>query len=134
MIARHWNDRLIRLSIFAAVAAVGVLAARPAAAADLAKLDTSLKLIPADAAFYSSMLRNREQFEAIKNSNAWAKIMEMPVVQMGLFLYNAQVETPDSGPAQVGSRPEQPRNPQDHRSGGRHGFGRGLRLWRQGLY
>ena len=80
---------------------IGRAAPRPAAADDLAKLDTSLKLIPADAAFYSSMLRNREQFEAIKNSKAWAKIVELPVVQFGLAMYNMQVQSPDSIPAQM---------------------------------
>ena len=73
----------------------------PSPAGELDKLDTSLKLIPDDAAFYSSMMRNREQFEAIAKSNAWAKIMEMPVVQMGLSLYNMQLANPDSSPAKI---------------------------------
>jgi hypothetical protein len=50
-------------------------------AADLDKIDSSLKLIPADAAFYSSMLRNREQFDIIAKSKAWARLTDMPVVQ-----------------------------------------------------
>ena len=99
MFARQWNHRWVRFLVFVALVAFGMLAARPLAAADLAKLDTSLKLIPADAAFYSSMLRNREQFEAVKNSKAFAKIMEMPVVQMGLTMYNMQAQSPGTGPA-----------------------------------
>ncbi len=67
-------------------------AVQPAAAGELDKLDTSLKLIPADAAFYSSMLRNREQVEAFLHSNAWEKIKSMPLVQMGLAMYNAQAQ------------------------------------------
>ena len=102
MVARHWSSRLARLAILAvALAAAGWLAGPVAAAGELDKLDTSLKLIPEDAAFYSSMLRNREQFEAIRNSNAWAKVREMPVVQMGLSLYQAQLGTPGSGPAKL---------------------------------
>ena len=102
MVARHWSSRLARLSVLAvALTAAGWLAGPVAAAGELDKLDTSLKLIPEDAAFYSSMLRNREQFEAIRNSNAWAKVWEMPVVQMGVSLYQAQLGTPGSGPAKL---------------------------------
>jgi hypothetical protein len=108
MIARLWKNRFVRFSIFVMLTALATAAARPAAAADLDKLDTSLKLIPADAAFYSSMLRNREQVEAIKNSKAWAKIMEMPVVQFGLLMYNAQAQSPGSGPAQLQAVLENP--------------------------
>ncbi len=67
-------------------------AVEPAAAGELDKLDTSLKLIPADAAFYSTMLRNREQVEAFLHSNTWEKIKSMPSVQMGLAMYNAQAQ------------------------------------------
>ena len=61
-------------------------------AGELDKLDTSLKLIPADAAFYSSMLRNREQIDAFLHSNAWEKLKSMPSVQMGLAMFNAQAQ------------------------------------------
>ena len=67
-------------------------AIQPAAAGELDKLDTSLKLIPADAAFYSSMLRNREQLDAFLHSNAWEKLKSMPSVQMGLAMFNAQAQ------------------------------------------
>ena len=56
----------------------------------------SLDIVPADAAFYSVMLRNREQFEAIVNSKAFAKIKDLPYVQMGLGMYNMQAADPDS--------------------------------------
>ena len=56
-------------------ASAGIWPAITAArAGDLEKLDTSLKLIPADAAFYSSMLRNREQIEMFLQSKAFAKL------------------------------------------------------------
>ena len=108
MTVRRWRYRLVRLSILVALTALVVAAARPAAAGDLAKLDTSLKLIPADAAFYSSMLRNREQFEAVKNSNALAKVLEMPIVQLGLTMFNAQVQTPGSPLADLQTMLENP--------------------------
>jgi len=92
--------------ILIAIATVAFVAASFAglpvmAASPLDKLDSSLKLIPEDAAFYSSLLRNREQFEILQKSNAWAKIQQMPVVQMGLSLYRAQVADPNSGPAKI---------------------------------
>lgn len=65
-------------------------------AAELQKLDTSLRLIPHNAAFYSSMLRNREQIEAIANSRAWAKLMASPYVQMGWAIYREQAADPSS--------------------------------------
>ena len=61
----------------------------------------SLELVPENAAFYSSMLRNREQFEAITNSRAWAKLKAMPIVQMGMALYNLQAANPDSPPGRL---------------------------------
>ena len=56
----------------------------------------SLDVVPADAAFYSAMLRNREQFDAVVNSKAFAKIKALPYVQMGLDCYQAQAADPDS--------------------------------------
>jgi hypothetical protein len=73
----------------------------PASAGTLEKLDTSLRLVPANAAFYSSMLRNREQVEAVLKSRAWARLMEMPAVQMGLAMLKAQSEEPGSPVAQA---------------------------------
>ncbi|MBN2579573.1 MAG: hypothetical protein JXB10_11335 [Pirellulales bacterium] len=67
-----------------------------AAAGDLEQLDASVKLVPGDAAFYSSMLRNREIVENILESNAWTKLMNLPVTQLGLKdlrLYAADPQT-----------------------------------------
>jgi hypothetical protein len=47
--------------------------------ADLEQVNGSLKQIPADAAFYSSSLRNGEQYQAVVNSRAWAKLTSLPV-------------------------------------------------------
>ncbi len=76
-------------------------AATAAGETALEKLDASLKLIPADAAFYSSMLRNREQFESFLQSNAFAKLKELPVTQMGLQMFRAEAANPQSEVAQA---------------------------------
>ena len=56
---------------FACVAAALLATSLPAASgADIA--DTGLSMIPADAAFVSSSLRLREQYDAIVASNAFA--------------------------------------------------------------
>ena len=95
MAARPWMRRAGGWAAAALLAAVCAGAVAPAAADDLQKLDASLKLVPADAAFYAAMLRNREQFDAVVNSRAWAKLMELPVVQMGLTMYRMQAADGD---------------------------------------
>ena len=92
----HHQSWTILAAALIALSAWQLPAVQPAAAGELDKLDTSLKLIPADAAFYQSMLRNREQVEALLHSNAWAKIMSMPSVQMGLAVYHAKAQEPGS--------------------------------------
>ena len=64
------------------VAVVALLASPPARAAEFDKLDVpSLKEIPADAAFYSATLRNKEQLNLVLNSKAWKKFAGLPGVQ-----------------------------------------------------
>lgn len=101
MFSRLRNRLPLGLVTVAALAALTLSCVQPLAAADLSQLDTSLKVVPADVAFYSTMLRNREQFEAIKNSNAWAKIVQMPVVQMGLAMYGMQAQSPGTPAAKA---------------------------------
>lgn len=72
-----------------------------APAASLEELDVSLKWIPADAAFYSTMLRNQEQIEIIGQSKAWAKLMAMPVVQEGLKKFEEAASDPENPAAKV---------------------------------
>ena len=57
---------------------------------------SSLDIVPDDAAFYSAMLRNREQFDTIAKSKAWAKIQALPGYQMGMGLYQMQAANPGS--------------------------------------
>lgn len=58
-------------------------------AADTVRESTSLKFAPANAAFYASYLRNGEQWNAFAKSNAYAKLMSMPAVQLGLAQVSA---------------------------------------------
>ncbi len=76
-----------------AACALLLAAAAPARAAGPVP---SLDIVPADAAFYSVSLRNREQFDAVVNSNAFAKIMALPYVKMGLGFLQMQAAQPDS--------------------------------------
>ncbi|MEZ6038858.1 MAG: hypothetical protein R3C20_00030 [Planctomycetaceae bacterium] len=46
--------------------------------------ESSLSLIPADAAFFSSSLRMKEQLDIFLNSNAFQKIQSQPLVMMGM--------------------------------------------------
>jgi hypothetical protein len=74
------------------LALAGVLLAcvsMPARAEDK-KIDSSLSLIPADAAYYSAMLRNREQLDAAAKSKAWAKIKGLPAYQMAMAALKQQ--------------------------------------------
>ena len=75
-----------KVSLFGGLLAVAafLLAASVQAPARAAQPVASLDVVPADAAFYSALLRNREQYEAIVNSKAFAKIKDLPYVQMGL--------------------------------------------------
>lgn len=69
----------LRVTLAIGLGAAVVLA--PARAADPKRAEASLKLIPADAAFYFASLRNREQVEIIVKSNAWKQLTALPFVQ-----------------------------------------------------
>ena len=72
-----------------------------AQAGNLEKLDSSLKLVPDDAAFYVAGLCGGEQIKAIGQSRAWVRLKAMPVVQMALGLYQIQLAMADSIPARI---------------------------------
>jgi len=63
------------------LAAVILLAGAAAPARADLKKDTSLAVIPADAAFYASSLRNKEQIDLFYNSNAYKTLRELPFVK-----------------------------------------------------
>lgn len=75
---------------------LGLLAAYPATPLVADELEeSSIRLIPADAAFYGASLRNGEQIKAIAESNAWKKLMNMPSVQQGIGMLKGKLEDPD---------------------------------------
>ena len=84
--------------LLAALAAWAFLAGS-APAADPAGPATSLKLIPADAAFCSIMLRNKEQLNLVANSRAWAKLWALPSVQQAWTAVQTQYNDPNGNMA-----------------------------------
>ncbi|HEY4761498.1 MAG TPA: hypothetical protein VIH42_13030, partial [Thermoguttaceae bacterium] len=104
----HQPGRMVFAAAFIVLLVGGWLAIQPAMAGELDKLDTSLKLIPANASFYSSMLRNREQIEILLNSNAWEKIKSISLIQQNLALLNSQFDQPGSPAAQLRAAMENP--------------------------
>src|SRR5258708_20764855 len=82
----------------AAVALLGATFVQPqfAQAQSLDKLDASIKIIPENAAFYCSMLRNKEQIEIVAKSKAWAKLMSIPSIQQGWEMANAEWGNPNA--------------------------------------
>lgn len=63
------------------------------------KLHNALDFVPADASFFSSSLRLREQWDIAANSRAWQKLKNLPAVQMFWPLLQFQINQPD-GPLQ----------------------------------
>src|SRR6516162_3206444 len=85
----------------------GLVSVGPVQAGDVSKVDCSLKFIPADAAFYTTMLRNQEQMDIVTNSKAWAKLRSMPAVQLGLMAMRSQSNNPQVAPfMQIFQQPE----------------------------
>ena len=66
------------------VALVGLLLPSRLLAEKPLRETTSLAFVPADVSFYAASLRNREKLEAVMGSKAFAAIMDMPLVKMGI--------------------------------------------------
>ena len=77
--------RLWSIAILAALVLGGPLSAQ-----ELADQAKSLALVPADATTYSVMLRNREQWQALTRSVAWARLNALPVVKKGWDLLHEE--------------------------------------------
>jgi hypothetical protein len=54
---------------------------RHSMAAELVEQAHSLRMVPQDAAYYSASLRLKEQFDVLLESKAYAKLMEIPLIQ-----------------------------------------------------
>jgi hypothetical protein len=87
---RSWERKFPLAVVWAGVLSAGLLQGLPARAAETGRASSSLQFIPADAAFYCTMLRNREQLEAVLHSNAWARIKALPFVQAGWAMAKIQ--------------------------------------------
>jgi hypothetical protein len=80
--SRPWISRCRLTGLTAlAVLASALVFQQPAPAQSLSKIDSAIQEMPADTAFFASMLRNGEQFKVIAGSKAWAKLTSLPFVQ-----------------------------------------------------
>ena len=94
---RRLDRGLMRKVSLAGILLAGLPAARPLAAAPPAALaDSGMATVPADAAFFSSALRIREQYDRIMGSKAATAIRELPAVARGLASWEEQREMPGS--------------------------------------
>jgi hypothetical protein len=64
--------------------------------------------VPESAAFYHATLRLGEQWNAVANSRAWAKLKEMPLVKMAQGMYALQKLSSDSVPAKIDAALNEP--------------------------
>jgi hypothetical protein len=84
----------------AALAAVLPLAGRPARADEPAPVKESggnaTALVPADVSFFASFLRNKQQLDAVRNSNAYKKLMQLDIVKEGLKKAHADLDKDES--------------------------------------
>ncbi len=99
------------LSRLVIVAASAILLLAPAARA-APKYGNALDWAPADAAFYSASLRLGEQIEIIANSNAWAKLVSLPSVQMAWQFVQMGINRPGGPGDQIQQFFAEPENQQ----------------------
>ncbi len=89
----------------------GLTLAAQAPAEGRADVDAVYKLLPADTAFYGSMLRNREQVEIIGKSKAWARLMDLPAVKFARQeIAKKLADTDDPQTGQLAEFLKQPEN------------------------
>src|SRR5437870_12813602 len=86
---RLYHSRLLAVALTVTLAAGPTFAADPAA-------DTSLALVPADAAFYGTSLKLGEQFDRFTQSNAFARLKGLPAVQAGLEHLRSECDKSDT--------------------------------------
>lgn len=90
-----------RLTALLLAGMTSLAGAGSAVAADLGALDCSLKFVPDGAAFYSVTLKSGQRLQAIAHSKAWAQVKSLPIVQMGLNLYQLQSGIPGTWANQI---------------------------------
>jgi hypothetical protein len=94
-----------------AALAAGMMVALPAFGAD-DEYGNSLDWAPAEATVYSSSLRLKEQFDAIAESNAWKRFLEIPTIAMGWQMAQMQINNPEGPAAMFWQLMELPENKQ----------------------
>src|SRR4051794_23497227 len=97
--------------IITGLLSVGMLFAAGARADDLASI-SSLKLVPADAAFYSTSLRLQEQWDAVMHSKALAKLMALPAVKLLHKQIHDELFKPEGPGAEFKKMLDDPQNQQ----------------------
>jgi hypothetical protein len=80
--------------------------------ADLAQAAPSLRVVAGDVAFYSTMLRNREQVEAVGRSKAWATLKNLPLVKALWHKLTLEINKPGSPVASIWQFYQLPENRQ----------------------
>ena len=110
--------RLLSAMARPAALAAGLFLALPAYAADEDSYGNSLDWVPAEATVYSSSLRLKEQIDAIAESNAWKKFIEIPSIAMGWQMAQMQINNPEGPAAMFWQLMELPENQQLAKLGG----------------
>jgi hypothetical protein len=92
------------------VVALSCCYAAPLSAQDVRET-SSLKFIPEDVAFYSTSLKLRQQYDAFVNSKAFAKLMQIPTIQMGMGMAQGMWMNPPNEQARIAKEAlEKPEN------------------------
>ncbi len=113
------RDSRLSAPVRALALGVGVLvgtilvAAPPAQAEPLADQAHSLHSVPADVAFYSASLRLQEQLDVFLESQAYARLLQVPVVQLAKMQISFQwQQSPEPNVAKVRAYVESPEGQQ----------------------
>ncbi len=102
-----------RSAVVSAVVAWACLGAAVVSAAPPAALEGSgVATVPADAAFFSSTLRLKEQIDRFMASNAYAKLRTLPAIARGLDSWQEQKDMPGSPVSMALTFMELPENAQ----------------------
>ena len=105
------SHRLV-LALAAAFILPPVIDRGPSAKAAESGSESSLKLIPADASFYSTSLRIGEQMDRLLKSNAYAKLRALPATQFALDRFHDAAGKPDNPVGQMMQLLKDPANQQ----------------------
>ncbi|MDZ4819188.1 MAG: hypothetical protein SGJ20_09475 [Planctomycetota bacterium] len=86
------SSRVVRWTLCVVMLAAIAVSSHGMPATQAAKKpDNSLDLVPADASFYATSLRMKEQLDRLITSNAWKRVLGMSSVQLGIAGANQQL-------------------------------------------